>query len=1174
MTDQSFMKALFHGVIAEDLVFPYPEPPETEREAVRAMLTAVQRFGKTVDSAAIDAAEALPDEVLRDAKTLGLFGLVVPDEYGGLGLSTMGYARIMEEVASIDASLAVTLGGHQSIGLRGLLLFGTAEQRRRYLPRLATGEQIAAFALTEPSAGSDAAAIRTRADRSADGQHYTLNGSKIWTTNGAFADLFTVFARTSAPGEGHKPRLTAFLVERGHGVRSGPDEHKLGIRGSSTTSLFFDDVRVPAENVLGEPGRGFRVAMEVLNVGRLSLATSSVGACKRLIQMSIERAMERKAFGRNIGEFGLIKDKIAAMTSQTWALESVAYLTAGSIDRAEIDCSLESAICKVVGSETLWRVANEALQIAAGIGYMRDYPYERLLRDARVNLIFEGTNEILRCFVALSGMASPGKELSEVSKAMREPIKGFGLLSEFAVRKARTALGRERLSRAHPLLSREAVLFEEYTGELSRAVERVLRKHGREIAEMQYVQRRVADVAMDLYAIAACVARTTRAIERRGVEGARREIDLTTMFAASAHTRMKNVIAAFERNDDELRKDIAARAYSDGRYPFDVYLRGDRHEGPLPGLLARARALPTGGDRDVRPIEEEAPVLGRDVHAAGALRHPEILVPVRRVDGERRPEVLCVGDVREPELLGIAGLGGHRGRAGLPGDPVEPERGGRILDEHGVRRVPRGDAPRARGLQRRVDGRLALVRDERARPELHLDPSIRLRDARGGRVSCARHRDLSLADPEPCASRRHEALLADDGDGFAERDGCARREHFAARSERAVLTPPPERDTVVAGPGERELRVAAEPEAAKPRGPKGAHAIRRDDGELRRWRQEPHPPAVREGVREREHRSRGDPLADEPPILAPRRRQAAPVLDRLGHGVRRLDAARLVAGELLVAARPVPELRRRRPRTARPLDLLLLLERREPRVHRRVHRERVAEGHHVRAVLRREGLRAPERIARSPRRVIAADVAVRGHLDPARGAARGPHAFAQDDDARALPHVADLPRALRRLGEDPGDVRDAPDPRSRVDGRGRLGLRDRGHAVLVDDEGRRGLLAMRDALVPGCDRDRGHDQAPVLVRARGDEQGEHEEAAHGATTNHRNRPDASARGAHPERAARSEDNAFSAAAGSALGALRSSAAWSPMRFRPRRDIFSFFGGAARDSWRLRTFQIA
>src|SRR5258706_7761952 len=249
---------------------------------------------------------------------------------------------------------------------------------------------------------------------------------------------------------------------------------------------------------------------------------------------------------------------------------SMTSLPAGLVDGQVADYSLESAICKVYASEALWRIGNETLQIAAGIGYMQEYPYERPLRGSRINLIFEGTNEILCCFVGLSGMQGPGKELAEVVRAMREPIKGFGLLSDFAIRKARTTLRRERMTRAHPVLSREAVIFEEYTAELVKNVDKALRKHGREIAEMQYTQKRVAEIAMELFAIASCLSRTTRAVEKRGEDGARRELDLTTIFVASAERRLAEMVRSFDHNDDELRKAVASRTYADGGYPFDV----------------------------------------------------------------------------------------------------------------------------------------------------------------------------------------------------------------------------------------------------------------------------------------------------------------------------------------------------------------------------------------------------------------------------------------------------------------------------------------------------------------------------------------------------------------------------------------------------------------------------
>jgi acyl-CoA dehydrogenase family protein 9 len=570
MSKESFLKSLFSGVIPDGVVFPWPELPVAAADTLHLLLDAVRKFcAQRVDSALIDRQYAIDPSVLQGLRELGVFGLAVPKEHGGLGLSQTAYARVIQELAAADASVALTVGAHQSIGLQALLLFGTEEQRRRFLPRLASGESLAAFALTEPGAGSDAAAIQTRAVPTEGG--YLLSGSKLWVTNGGLADLFTVFARTSSPEEGAKPRITAFLVERSERVRIGPNERKLGIRGTSTTPVFFDDAFVPEANVVGEKGRGFKVAMEVLSSGRLGLAAGCIGQCRTLLRLSTERAQERRAFGRPIGEFGFVKDKISRMLSELFALESMVYLTTGLVDGGAGDFSVESAACKVFGSETLWRVANEALQIAAGVGYMEGFPYERLLRDARIHLVFAGTNEILRAFIALSGMQGPSLELAEVSKAMREPIKGFGVLSDIAVRKARSALGRrERMVGAHPVLAGEAVIFEEYVQELAKATSKVLRRHGKDIAEMQYTQRRVADVAIDLYAIAAVIARTSRVIERRGEEGARREIDHTAIFVAQAEKRLAANVASFDRNDDELRKAIASRAYVDGGYPFDV----------------------------------------------------------------------------------------------------------------------------------------------------------------------------------------------------------------------------------------------------------------------------------------------------------------------------------------------------------------------------------------------------------------------------------------------------------------------------------------------------------------------------------------------------------------------------------------------------------------------------
>lgn len=570
--DESFAKNLFGGVVAEQAVFPWPEPSRGEADHVHTLADGIRKAAnRVVDTVAFDREEAIPDAALAPFKELGLFGLLIPKTYGGLGLSTTGAARVLQEVAGIDAALAMTIASHTSPGVMAVLALGSDAQRTALLPALARGEKIAAFALTEEGAGSDASSIQTRADHDKDG--FRVRGEKIWVTNGGIADLFTVFARTSSAEDGAKPRITAFLVERGAGVTSGENQPKLGVRALSTTPVTFDDVHVPESAVLGEIGRGFKVAMELLTHARLGQAAMCIGSSKRLLKMTVERVAARKAFGRTLSGFAIVKDRIAAMTADLFALESMTYLTTGLVDAGQVDYAVESAICKVFASESLWRTANEAQQIAAGLGYSRAHPWERLLRDARIHMVNQGTNEVLRCFIALSGMEGPGRELEEVGKSMREPIKGFGLLGDIALRRAKSALfpeRRERLTKASPLLARESVLFEEYVGHLARSVDKVLRRHGKNISEMQFTQKRVADIAIDLYALAAVIARTSRAIERRGEEGSRRELDLASVFAMGAEKRLAENVAAFDRNDDELRKAVAAKTCADGGYPLDI----------------------------------------------------------------------------------------------------------------------------------------------------------------------------------------------------------------------------------------------------------------------------------------------------------------------------------------------------------------------------------------------------------------------------------------------------------------------------------------------------------------------------------------------------------------------------------------------------------------------------
>ena len=404
--DFSPAKALFCGRIIQPSFWPFPEMPGEQKEMLEMVLDSVDRFfeDKQDDFREWDEASKQPEEFIQGLRELGLFGLIIPEEYGGIGLSNAGYSRVLQQSSRYDSSASLTIGAHSSIGMKGLLLFGSDAQKEKYLPRLASGELTAAFCLTESGSGSDAASIKTKATKNPDGG-WTLNGEKIWITSGGIADFYTVFARTDSDAG----KISAFFVERAFpGVSTGLNEHKLGIRSSSTTTVNFSDVRLPAENLLGEEGKGFKIAMSILNNGRTGLGGGAVGGMKTCIALAAKQAIERKQFGQRISEFGLIRKKIAEMTVDCFAAESAVRMVAQYIDSGYTDYSVEAAISKVFASEAMFRTANESLQIAAGNGFMKEFPYERFMRDSRILTIFEGTSEILRLFIALSGMKEAG----------------------------------------------------------------------------------------------------------------------------------------------------------------------------------------------------------------------------------------------------------------------------------------------------------------------------------------------------------------------------------------------------------------------------------------------------------------------------------------------------------------------------------------------------------------------------------------------------------------------------------------------------------------------------------------------------------------------------------------------------------------------------------------------
>ena len=571
---RSAVKGFFLGEIWGQNLFPYPGFPSSEAETLSMVVESVNKFmqGKDEMFREFDRSGSQPDDYIEGLRELGLFSLIVPEEYGGLGLSNAGYSRVLQQTTHYDGSTSLTVGAHSSIGMKGVLLFGTDEQKKRYLPRLASGEMIAAFCLTEPGSGSDAASIKTTASKNADGT-WSLQGEKIWITNGAFADFFTVFARTGT----EKGKLTAFIVERCYpGVTSGPKEDKMGIRASATTSVRFDNVIVPAENILGGEGMGFKVAMSILNNGRTGLGGGCVGAMKRCLALATKQAKERKQFGRSISEFELIREKIASMTVLCYATESVVHMVANYIDTPLDDFSVEAAISKVFASESLWSVAFEALQIAGGNGFMREYPYERIVRDSRINLIFEGTNEILRLYVALSGMKDAGENLKEIGKSasniFNDPIKGFGVLSGYATKRVSqmSSLTRRRMEGVAPELGEEAATIEIYVQRLAKAADAVLRAFGKDIIGKQLVSKRLADLAIDLFVGSCVLSRVSRSISTRGKEAAQPEIEIARIFVQQAKRRMNQNIRRLESNEDAVTNSLARVVLDREGYQWDV----------------------------------------------------------------------------------------------------------------------------------------------------------------------------------------------------------------------------------------------------------------------------------------------------------------------------------------------------------------------------------------------------------------------------------------------------------------------------------------------------------------------------------------------------------------------------------------------------------------------------
>jgi alkylation response protein AidB-like acyl-CoA dehydrogenase len=567
-----FAKSLFFGHFSAPLLFPYPQLKAEERPMVEQAVAEVRRYCQEhIDAAAIDKNADIPRDNILGLARLGVLGMTAPTDVGGRGFSQMGYCKIMEVIGGHDASTAVFVNAHHSIGIRALLLFGSEEQKKRWLPGLVNGTQLAAFALTEEQAGSDAANVQTTATPSPDGKTYILNGTKRYITNGGLAQVLTVMARTPVPGSS-ETRVTAFLVTPdlpGFEVVEARMP-KCGIRGTATAKLAFHDMPVPAENVLGQVGKGLRIALTVLDFGRTTFGAGCTGVAKTCVQMAVAHAKRRVQFKQTLSEFELVKKKIAWMAAHAFAMEATTTQCAAFIDSGFEDYMLETAMLKVWSTEVLWQIVNETLQIYGGAGYFTDLPLERMMRDARINQIGEGANEVLKAFIAVVGMRGVGEHLKGVLTALKSPWAQRGTLWKFGRSQLAARFTTPDVPVQHPEMRTEAHRLGQRVREFGKAVQDLLAhlrklalQHGNgggneetliagEVMKRQLLQERIADAACDLYTSSCTISRLDHLLALPDGKAHAADISAGRYFLRVANRRIQQNLAGLWDNEDEV----------------------------------------------------------------------------------------------------------------------------------------------------------------------------------------------------------------------------------------------------------------------------------------------------------------------------------------------------------------------------------------------------------------------------------------------------------------------------------------------------------------------------------------------------------------------------------------------------------------------------------------------
>lgn len=504
----SFAKKLYFGVFDSSQVLPYPQSKDKLQS--ESFLEELNRFAeKEIDPVWIDRNAKIPDSVMQGLGKLGVLGMTIPKEYGGLGMSQYAYCRAAELLAKRCASTALFVNAHQSIGLKALLLFGTEEQRKRWLPPLAKGECIAAFSLTEPNAGSDASGIETRAVFDPQKNVYIINGRKQWTTNGSIAEVLTVMAKTEVETPaGKQDKVSAFLVTPdmpGFKVTE-PALEKVGMRGTKTANLEFINLEVPISNLLGPLGGGLKVCLTVLDFGRTTFGATCTGAAKFLVEKAIQHAKTRYQFKRPLASFALVKQKIAMMSALTYAMDATTYLTAGLVDANVEDIMLESAMLKVFASDSLWSILYDTMQIYGGRSFFTDAPFERMMRDARLNMIGEGSNEVMRAFIGAVGMRDVGMQLKETLDAFKNPFKKWDAIKDSANHHLRR-LWSPQIKVDSLFLKKEAKNLGNSVRRFGFSVIKLLARYREDILEHQMSLDRIATAAMAIYTATAVLSK-------------------------------------------------------------------------------------------------------------------------------------------------------------------------------------------------------------------------------------------------------------------------------------------------------------------------------------------------------------------------------------------------------------------------------------------------------------------------------------------------------------------------------------------------------------------------------------------------------------------------------------------------------------------------------------------